>query len=137
MYPRLVQISLKPNMSFYLAILVTFLNISEYGAAISNGGDLPKSTNASLAAMISGHSTINIQLPESQADEMATNKVTASQWNPRNTLRLRDMLSIFDISSVAGHWTSIQHAIGRNCSQDLELYMSGLNEANIWAVKSK
>ncbi|XP_011213223.2 nose resistant to fluoxetine protein 6 [Bactrocera dorsalis] len=134
MYPPLVRITVKPNIGFYLAILVTFLNVAEYGAAISNG-ELPKTANISLPAMMSSHSTINLQLPESQSGEMVTNKVTASPWSPRNSVRLRDVLSIFDISSVAEHWSNIQKAIGNNCSQDLELYMRGLNAADIWAVK--
>lgn len=136
MYRPLVPISVNANIGFYLAILVTLLNVSEYGAAISNG-DLPKTTNTSLAAMMSSHSAINLQLPESKADEMVTNKVTASQWNPRTSVRLRDVLSIFDISSVSEHWGNIQKSISSNCSQDLELYMLGLNAANIWAVKSE
>ncbi|XP_054729042.1 O-acyltransferase like protein-like [Anastrepha obliqua] len=132
MYPP--RISLKSHIGSYFVLLLAIAKIAQIEAAISNG-DLPKSSNSTLAAMTSSHSTINLHRPEQLTRDMNTSRVMSTQWNPQNAVRLKDVLNIFDIAHVADRWSSIQQAIGDNCSQDLDMYIRGLNAGNIWALK--
>ncbi|XP_013108228.1 nose resistant to fluoxetine protein 6 [Stomoxys calcitrans] len=51
------------------------------------------------------------------------------------TLRLKEMLNIFDLSYLASQWINVRSDVSANCSQDIYKYFQGLQQAKIWAMK--
>lgn len=57
--------------------------------------------------------------------------------NLNGTLRLEDVLEVFNIRTVSSKWNHISERITKKCSNDMSVYLNGLKNLNSWAVKSK
>uniref|UniRef100_W8B935 Nose resistant to fluoxetine protein 6 n=1 Tax=Ceratitis capitata TaxID=7213 RepID=W8B935_CERCA len=133
MYAPLLREVNKPYIGCFVVLLLILARLSEHDAAIRNVDPL-KNLNTTSATMITNQSSQNYQVSGQHYGEMNTSKAV-KPWSPRNAVRLKNVLNIFDITHVAEEWSSVQQAINTNCSKDMEQYFSGLNAANIWAMK--
>lgn len=57
--------------------------------------------------------------------------------NFSNITRIEDILNIFSIDLIASNWLDIYKELDKNCAKDMLLYLAGLQERKIWAMKSK
>lgn len=57
--------------------------------------------------------------------------------NLNGTLRLENVLEVFNIRTVSSKWDHISEQITPKCSNEMALYLNGLKNQRPWAVKSK
>lgn len=109
-------------------------------AAISNGDDILKVnlTQQQLNAGDRDLQPLNLRLHPAN-DSSSPSSVMTSNTNIDLSLtqRLKDTLNIFDISYLASQWINVRSDISANCSQDIYKYLQGLQQAKMWAMKSK
>lgn len=57
--------------------------------------------------------------------------------NTTNLLGIENMLRIFDADILVNQWRELQKRVSGQCRQDLQDYVDGLEERQLWALKSK
>lgn len=57
--------------------------------------------------------------------------------NFTHIVRLEDVLTVFDVKELAGKWPTVRKQLRSECQQDMTEYFRGLQEHQMWAVKSK
>lgn len=71
--------------------------------------------------------------------EIVTSEVVMPKENSRNislSEPISQLLDLFSTTRLANNWSSINDMLSRNCSSDMELYLQGLSDHVIWAMKS-
>lgn len=120
-----------------LLLLVHGSTLGLIGAAISNenAGDMLK-LNITQQQM-SGGMPLNLRL-HTQNVTMDTNSDSSSvNIDLTNSLRLKDMLNVFDVNYLASKWITVRSDYSANCSKDIYKYLQGLQNAHMWAMKSE
>lgn len=56
--------------------------------------------------------------------------------NFTNLIRINELLDVFNIENVGASWASIQGHLNANCSRDMTDYFQGLQDGDVWAIKS-
>ena len=57
--------------------------------------------------------------------------------NYANLTRIEDILELFSVEVIGSQWKQIYSKLNSNCANDMMEYLSGLEEKEIWAIKSK
>lgn len=57
--------------------------------------------------------------------------------NFTHIVRLEDVLMVFDVKELAAKWPSVRSEVKSECAHDMTEYFRGLQQHNIWAIKSK
>lgn len=57
--------------------------------------------------------------------------------NATELLGIENMLRIFDADILVSQWTDIQKKVSGKCKDNMEDYVQGLKERQLWALKSK
>lgn len=127
----------------YLSLWAAFLvHISWTQAAIqenSDNSDITKLSNLThmlLNDQQQQMTPLNLRLHDVN---YSTNSdvTTMKNIDLTNTLRLKDMLNVFDLNLIASQWINIKSDFSANCSQDIYKYLQGLSNGTLWSVKSK
>ena len=122
----------------YLSLWATLLvHISWTQAAIDqNNSEMTNLTK--LTQLLSDHMTsINLRLNDGNLSTASSSIDQGTNIDLTSTLRLKDVLNVFNLNVVASHWTNIRDELSTNCSQDFYKYLLGLNNSTMWSVKSK
>lgn len=126
--------------SLWAALLV---QISWTQAVIDQNSDsaLIKLTNLTQA-LSEQMSPLNLRLQDVNISLYSPNipeslDLTVTNIDLTNTLRLKDMLNVFDLNVIASQWINIRSKFSANCSQDIIKYLQGLRQSTMWSVKSK
>lgn len=121
-------------LSLWSAILV---HISWTQAAIDQGNrEMTNLTN--LTQLLSDHMiSINLRLNDENLSTASSSIDQGMNIDLTSTLRLKDMLNVFDLNIVASQWTNIRDELSTNCSKDFYKYLLGLTNSTMWSVKSK
>lgn len=56
--------------------------------------------------------------------------------NYTNLIRINELLDVFNIQNVGASWSIIRGLLGNNCSRDMIDYFQGLQDGDVWAIKS-
>lgn len=56
--------------------------------------------------------------------------------NFTDLLRLEDVLMVFDLKQLANKWPHVKDALQPGCSTQMTNYFRGLQQRNLWAIKS-
>lgn len=94
-----------------------------------------------LVAQIFGeslpHNQTASQVPSSTASSRGHSALHSVDVSLNDTLRLENVLEVFNIRTVSTRWDRTSKQISSECSGVMAQYLSGLKHRSIWAVKSK
>lgn len=57
--------------------------------------------------------------------------------NYENLTRIEEILELFSVDVIGSHWTQIHKRLSTVCARNMMEYLSGLEQKEIWAIKSK
>lgn len=123
---------------FDLCLWAAFLvHISWTQAAIDqSNSEMTKLTN--LTQLLSNHmASINLRLNDGNLSTLSSTMDQAMDIDLTRTLRLKDVLNVFDLNIIASQWSNIRSEFSANCSMDFYKYLQGLKNSTMWSVKSK
>lgn len=129
---------------FYLSLWAALLvHASSWtNAAIDNGDSDMTKVNLTEHLINSDHmNPLNLRLHNNNLNTTSASSSAAMDTmtaiDLRNTLRLKDMLNVFDLNYIASQWINIRSEFSANCSTDIYKYLQGLSNSNMWSVKSE
>ncbi|XP_005184104.2 nose resistant to fluoxetine protein 6 [Musca domestica] len=135
------EIKLGP-WAFILPLLLLLGRVSCLEAAISNGDGSVETMSHNISQQLNASNRdlqpLNLRLHPANYSANASPPADTSlntELELNLSVRLKDMLNIFDLSYLASQWINVRSDISANCSQDIYKYLRGLQEAKIWAIK--
>ncbi|KNC30260.1 hypothetical protein FF38_14520 [Lucilia cuprina] len=128
---------------FHLSLLwaALLVHITWTLAAIdqNNASELTKLTNITNMLSASDQMTpLNLRLHDVNPlvnSSIPSDAGLVSNIDLTNTLRLKDLLNVFDLNVIASQWINIRSEFSTNCSQDIYKYLQGLSNSTLWSVK--
>lgn len=57
--------------------------------------------------------------------------------NYENLTRIEEILELFSVDVIGSQWTNIHKRLSTVCARNMMEYLSGLEQKEIWAIKSK
>lgn len=57
--------------------------------------------------------------------------------NYENLTRIEEILELFSVEVIGSQWTKIHQKLSTVCARNMMEYLSGLEQKEIWAIKSK
>lgn len=57
--------------------------------------------------------------------------------NYENLTRIEDILELFSVDVIGSQWTKIHKRLSTVCARNMVEYLSGLEQKEIWAIKSE
>ncbi|TMW47985.1 hypothetical protein DOY81_006939 [Sarcophaga bullata] len=121
---------------FYLSLWAALLVHISWTQAAIDQSDSEMTNLTNLTHMLSDRMTsINLHLNDGNLSTASSSIDQGMNIDLTHTLRLKDMLNVFDLNIVASQWTNIRGELSTNCSKDFYKYLQGLNNSTMWSVK--
>jgi hypothetical protein len=80
---------------------------------------------------------INIVQTQSASENLPRTNFSNTVRNYDNLTRIESILDLFSIHEIGARWVKVYSNLSVECGNDMMAYLNGLENHEIWAIKSK
>lgn len=80
---------------------------------------------------------VESQSPNNNSSSRINHLKTLDVHNYENITRIEEILDLFSVRVIGSQWTNIYNKLSTVCAENMMKYLNGLEQKEIWAIKSK